>query len=149
MENIKHNAIKYPSTEQFRNVIRAVTDRVQYQGKDEEGNSIYDRNKELPVVEYVGTVKLHGTNASLVMFEDGKIYCQSKERMLAFGCDNAGFWEAMQGVDLESLFDFVKKRYYELNGCDAPYPIVIAGEWAGGNIQRGVATTRRICRAEG
>lgn len=116
---MNHSAIKYPSTGQFRNVVKAL-----------KGNGIQ---------RYQGTVKLHGTNGNLVMFEDGKFYCQSKERMLASGCDNAGFWEAMQDVDLESLFDKVKANYYAANGVEAPYPIIISGEWAGGNIQKGVA----------
>ena len=114
-----HAAIKYPSTGQFRHVTKLLR-----------GNG---------KIAYQGTIKLHGTNGNLVMFEDGKIYCQSKARMLAEGCDNAGFWAAMQDVDLDSLFDTVKARFYENNGYEATYPIIISGEWAGGNIQKGVA----------
>ena len=139
MTEVKHNAIKYPSTAQFRNVVQHIKNIYQYKGLDDEGNPIIDQSVELPKIEYQGTVKIHGTNGSLVMFEDGKIYCQSKERMLAFGCDNAGFWEAMQSVDLNNLFDIVKKDYYAANGVEANYPIIIAGEWAGGNIQKSVA----------
>lgn len=139
---VNHSAIKYPSTNQFRNAIQHVIHKAQYKGRDEVTQEhIIDRNAELPVVVYQGTVKIHGTNGSLVMFEDGKIYCQSKENMLAFGCDNAGFWEAMQTVDLNHLFDIVKKDYYAANGADPVYPIIIAGEWAGGNTQKGVAIT--------
>ena len=139
MSEVKHNAIKYPSTAQFRNVVQHIKNVCQYKGLDGEGNPIIDQSVELPKIEYQGTVKIHGTNGSLVMFEDGKIYCQSKERMLAAGCDNAGFWAAMQDVDLESLFDTVKASFYENNGYEATYPIIISGEWAGGNIQKGVA----------
>lgn len=139
MTEVKHNAIKYPSTAQFRNVVQHIKNIYQYKGLDDEGNPIIDQSVELPKIEYQGTVKIHGTNGSLVMFEDGKIYCQSKERMLAFGCDNAGFWEAMQSVDLNNLFDIVKKDYYAANGVEANYPIIIAGEWAGQNIQKSVA----------
>ena len=114
-----HSAIKYPSTGQFRNATKLL------RGKGK--------------IAYQGTVKLHGTNGNLVMFEDGKIYCQSKERMLAEGCDNAGFWAAMQDVDLHELFAKVKVGFYEANGFEATYPIIISGEWAGGNIQKGVA----------
>ncbi|UNY40322.1 intein-containing RNA ligase [Pseudaeromonas phage vB_PpeM_ KLEP7] len=131
MTEVKHNAIKYPSTAQFRNVVQHIKNIYQYKGLDDEGNPIIDQTVELPKIEYQGTVKIHGTNGSLVMFEDGKIYCQSKERMLAFGCDNAGFWEAMQYVDLNNLFDIVKKDYYAANGVEATYPIIISGEWAG------------------
>jgi len=139
MENVSHAATKYPSTGQFRQVVKYVQDITRYKGKDENNAPIFDMGAEMPVVEYIGTVKIHGTNGSLVMFEDGKIYCQSKERMLAFGCDNAGFWEAMRHADLNALFGIVKERYYEIHGCEAPYPIRISGEWAGGNIQKGVA----------
>ena len=139
MEKVKHNAIKYPSTEQFRNVIKNIQNKYQFKGFDEEGQPIIDRSVELPKLKFQGTVKVHGTNGAIVMFEDGAIYCQSKERTLAFGCDNAGFWEAMQSVDLNNLFDIVKKNYYAINGVEAPLPIVIAGEWSGSNIQKGVA----------
>lgn len=139
MTKVNHSAIKYPSTEQFRNVIKNIQNKYRFKGFDENNEPIIDLNETLPTLKFQGTVKVHGTNGSIVMFEDETIYCQSKERTLAFGCDNAGFWEAMQHVDLVNLFDFVKKRYYELHGTQPPYPLLIAGEWAGGNIQRGVA----------
>lgn len=51
--------IKYPSIAQFKNLIRSVKDKTRYQGKDEQGNPIYN-DKELPTLKFVGTVKVHG-----------------------------------------------------------------------------------------
>lgn len=95
MSDIKITARKYHSTSQFREVIRAVTDRTRYLGRNEQGEVMYDPVKELPTIQYQGTVKVHGTNGSLVKYADGRIYRQSKERILDITHDNIGFFEAM------------------------------------------------------
>ena len=51
--------IKYPSIEQFRNVVRAVQNKARYY-KDEDGEAAFDMTKRL---QFTGSVKLHGTNA--------------------------------------------------------------------------------------
>lgn len=141
MEKVSHRAIKYPSTGQFRNAIHNLRTALTFEGLDSQGQAIYNQVKDLPIIELIGTVKVHGTNGSLVMFEDQSIYCQSKERALAFGCDNAGFWEAMQAVDKVKLFQDVKDTYQRLNGKEIEYPVIITGEWAGKGIQKGVAVS--------
>lgn len=141
MSDIKITARAYHSTSQFRDVIRAVTDRTRYLGKDDEGNVIYDHVKELPVVQYKGTVKVHGTNGSLVKYADGRIYRQSKSRILDITHDNSGFFEAMYTVPVEKLFTQVEEIFKEKTGKEVKYPIEIAGEWAGKTIQSGVAVS--------
>jgi len=131
-QKVNHSAVPYPKTGQFRNAIQNVKAKYTFKGLDEQGKAVYDPSILLPVVPYIATVKVHGTNASLVMFKDQTIYCQSKERTLAFGCDNAGFWEAMQGVDKEDLFRHAKLIFSHHNPeKEILYPIVIAGEWLG------------------
>ena len=51
--------IKYPSIEQFKNVIKEVTNTTRYMGKDENGVNIYN-NDMLPVLRFKGTTKIHG-----------------------------------------------------------------------------------------
>lgn len=138
-EKVNHNNVKYPSTGQYRNVVRTIQQQARFVSYNEETKeALYDINKPCPVLECIATVKLHGTNASLIMFKDQTIYCQSKERLLSFGYDNAGFWSYMEGVDKVALFDHIKQVCSE-NNIEIKYPIIIAGEWAGSNIQRGVA----------
>lgn len=58
MEKIKFSG--FPEIGQYRDVIRKVTDRARYVGKDESGKAIYDHSKVLPVQKYTFTIKLHG-----------------------------------------------------------------------------------------
>lgn len=119
---------KYPSIEQFRNVIRTVRAHHDYQGKDEEGSPIYQHLSDYPTLTFKGTVKLHGTNAGIVKYKD-RIEFQSRERVLTLEFDNAGFALAMSGKNLDFLFD----------GIEFNDHIAVYGEWCGGNIQKGVA----------
>jgi len=48
--------IKFPSIEQFRNVIRHVQTHARFVGKDENGDAIYDHSKPLPTLKFRGTV---------------------------------------------------------------------------------------------
>jgi len=66
--------IKFPSIEQFRSIVRDV----KYQGKDENGNPIMDKNAKMPTLTFTGTVKLHGcfeknTKITLANGEEEKI----------------------------------------------------------------------------
>jgi hypothetical protein len=51
--------IKYPSIEQFKNVIKRVACDYRYAGKDENGYHIYN-NEPLPTLEFIATTKVHG-----------------------------------------------------------------------------------------
>ncbi len=120
---------KFPSIEQFRNVIKEVRSRHDYKGKDEEGTSIYKHTENYPIKKFIGTVKLHGTNAGIVKYSDGNLQFQSRERVLTLESDNAGFMTEISKVNLDFLFENFKFNEY----C------AIYGEWCGGNIQKGVA----------
>ncbi|MES2395839.1 MAG: RNA ligase family protein [Bacteroidota bacterium] len=120
---------KYPSIEQFRNVIRTVKAIHDYQGKDEEGKAVYQHKDNYPVLKFQGTIKLHGTNASIVKYSDGRLEFQSRERVLSLEEDSAGFMATMMSKDLEFLFSGLKLKEY----------VAVYGEWCGGNIQKGVA----------
>ena len=96
--------IKYPSIEQFRNIIRAVKSKHDFKGKDESDNPIYLHDSPYPILKFKGTVKLHGTNAAIVKHKVGILTYQSRERELSLGSDNAGFMLAMSNVDTSNLF---------------------------------------------
>lgn len=120
---------KYPSIDQFRNVIRTVRSRHDYKGSDSESNPIYRHTENYPVLKFIGTVKLHGTNSSIVKYSDGRLEFQSRERVLSLDEDNANFMAEMMKVDLSFLFSNIQFNEY----C------AVYGEWCGGNIQKGVA----------
>ena len=140
--------IQYHSTGQFRNVVKHITNMFQYKGVDEEGNAIYDKLSPLPTLEFIGTVKLHGTNASIVAHEDGTITFHSKSRTLAHMdidgtvehlSDNMEFAQSMErrkwGVKctVDRAVGAVRKRYGTVK-----YPVKISGEWVGQGVQKGV-----------
>jgi len=134
--------IKFPSIEQFRNVIRNVKQRVSYDGKDENGDPKYKSAYIVPTLKYRGTVKLHGTNAGVVIdFVNGsaQLSYQSRERELSLIQDNAGFMLTMSALNAEliELATAAKtlRTWSELNVSQ----VIIYGEWCGGNIQKGVA----------
>lgn len=131
--------IKFPSIEQFRNVIRHVKTHAQYVGKDENGDAIYDQSKPIPTLKFRGTVKLHGTNAGIVYdIETDSFTYQSRERELSLTSDNAGFMLAqMKHEDLwkhhfRGLVLYADRR---------PTKIIYFGEWCGQGIQKGVAVS--------
>jgi hypothetical protein len=103
----KPSMIPFPKIEQFRQVCSEVayltredggapraegggTDGVEV-GVDGDGDeaAVF---AELPTVEFVGTVKLHGTNAAVcVRGADGPLWAQSRKNVLSKDRDNAGF----------------------------------------------------------
>lgn len=123
---------KYPSIEQFRNIIKTVRLNHDYKGKDEHGNSIYQHTENYPTLSFTGTIKLHGTNAGIVRYSDGRTEFQSRSRVLSLEQDNSEFMSSMYQKDLETLFKpFYFKDY-----------VAIYGEWCGGSIQKGVALNK-------
>lgn len=122
--------IKFPSIEQYRNVIREVKTNHDYQGKDESEQPIYQHLSPYPVLDFVGTVKLHGTNASVVKYKD-RVEFQSRERVLSLQQDNYQFALSMSNKDLGFLFEDIEFNEY----------IAVFGEWIGQGVQSGVAVS--------
>lgn len=122
--------IKFPSIEQYRNVIREVKTNHDYQGKDESEQPIYQHLSPYPVLDFVGTVKLHGTNASVVKYKD-RVEFQSRERVLSLQQDNYQFALSMSNKDLGFLFEDIVFNEY----------IAVFGEWIGQGVQSGVAVS--------
>jgi hypothetical protein len=136
---------KYPSTDQYRNVIREVTDRTQFTGNDPvQGVPTYNRSLPLPTLEFIGRVKLHGTNAGIVFTprEDRKglvVTAQSRNNVITPENDNAGFARYVKDHEDELI------RAVQVFALGMSLPtknlqsITLFGEWAGKGIQKGVA----------
>jgi len=115
--------IKYPSIVQFRNVIRDVTRH----GRD-------------PILKFYGTVKVHGTNASVVIAPDDTLTVQSKNNEINVDNDNAGF--ARWVKSRSDAFLKYKQQLIEDNLATVTDTVVIYGEFAGKGIQSGAAVTQ-------
>jgi len=127
--------IKYPSIEQFKNVISLVSQRINYLGKDENGKAIYG-NFVLPTLKFTGTVKIHGSNGGIRFSkEEGKIVPQSRERDLSILSDNMGFYVFV--YEREQLFQDIINDLIGDNDT-----VVIYGEWAGKGVQSKVAISQ-------
>jgi hypothetical protein len=128
--------ISYPSIEQFRNVIANVNRRYDFVGLDENGDAIYDGTRTKPTLTFKGTVKLHGTNAG-VSFNESGYWIQSRENIITPESDNAGF-----AFFVESNKEVFKNFVNQINSANffdlLNNTVTIYGEWAGGNIQKGV-----------
>lgn len=134
--------IKFPSIEQFRNIVKSIRENSAYVGKDEEGNPIFDYNKPSPTITFNGTVKLHGTNSGVTLdVESGLIWAQSRENIITIQNDNAGFafFVDTNINSFKRIFDIVKSQNSITDGY-----ITIFGEWAGKGIQKKVG----ICNIE-
>lgn len=119
---------KFPSIEQFRHVIRAVRDRAEWQGID------------VPTLKFRGTVKLHGTNASISnVIGSPEINFHSRSRTLTEGDDNMGFRTSFVN-DLHKMkmlhtgFELFANDFF----LNDQATVTIFGEWCGRGIQKGV-----------
>ena len=129
----------FGSITQFRNICKQIKMEAEYQGKDAEGNAIYNPNAPKPTLTFTGTVKLHGTNAAVVYSKEHGLYAQSRERVLSIESDNAGF-----AFYVESNRKYFENQLSKICEMYDYHVAVIYGEWAGGNIQKGVG----ICNQE-
>jgi hypothetical protein len=130
MEHYKHS-----KTPQFRSIVKEVRMDAAFEGLDAAGEPIYNKNKVMPTKTFYGTVKLHGTNAGIVYDTAKKeLYAQGRNKVLTVGDDNFGFATWVHGVKNE-LTDIALhiSKYFEDGSA-----IIINGEWAGKNVQKGV-----------
>lgn len=145
---MKPQNFKFHSTNQFRNVVKNIKQSVQYKGYDEEKQEpILDKNAIAPKLSYIGTVKLHGTNASIVKEDDGTISFHSKNNLLGYVrngefellSDNAEFAQSMwrRFPEVMDTLDKVERLVKGVYG-DVKYPLKVSGEWCGQGVQKGV-----------
>lgn len=112
--------ILFPKISQFTNTIHNVKQK-------------FKNDLELPIIEYIGRVKLHGTNSSIVLLANGSFYCQSRNRIITPTDDNAGFAQYVN-QHIKTFTTIIAGNFTQ------PYDeLTIYGEWCGGNIQSGVA----------
>ena len=129
---------KFTKIGQYRNVVKSVQEHTKYQGQDENDNPIYDESAKMPSIAFKGTVKLHGTNASVCQSSNGDIWYQSRKNVITPMSDNAGFATfAETNKELfEGFLNDIRDDYFEEA---SNLTIGIFGEWCGGGIQKGVA----------
>lgn len=120
----------FGSINQFKSVIKQIRDEHDYQGKDPlTGKAIRQHTSAYPTHDFHGTVKLHGTNGSVVKYSDNHYEFQSRQKILsAEGPDNYRFREKMLTKPYQLLFEDIEFKEY----C------AVFGEWCGRGVQQGV-----------
>ena len=78
------------------------------------------------------TVKIHGTNCGVILFKDGTIRTQSRNRVLSHESDNNRFdkWVSRRA----ECFKKIDTKLFSTHGYMDKF--VIYGEFAGENIQK-------------
>lgn len=115
--------LSFGSIGQYREIIKKVNDRCNY------------HQLPKPTIPFIGTIKLHGTNAGIVYdARTGAVQAQSRERLLTPFDDNANF---AKFVNTNS--DFFKGLCQEIAAQHEMNVVVVYGEWAGKGINKGTA----------
>jgi len=129
--------ISFPDIKDFKTALNNITHMTRFRGLDESGKCIYD-DTPLPTITFKGTVKLHGTNAGVCFNEESGIWFQSREDIITVQNDNAGF--AFFASTHSDAFMKIIRQVSEDNAIDLNvYTVSVYGEWAGKEIQKGVA----------
>lgn len=130
--------IKFPSIEQYRNVIRNVKERTRFTGLNADGTPTFS-NAALPTLTYRGTTKIHGTNAAIAYSPEYQEFTyQSRNRILTAEYDQYNFVKTMQPIEPQ-----LSKLMYEIvrQLPHMPERVTIFGEWCGEGIQKKVAVS--------
>lgn len=115
------------STESIYHMFKRVNESCNYRGIEQH---------QRPVVDFEGTVKLHGTNAGIRLLGVGiRPVALTRTRVATVMSDNHGFAMFLEGIP-QDIFD---EMYIDNNGLNQNAPITIFGEWCGGSIQRSIA----------
>jgi len=125
--------VKFPEIKQFRDAVKKVRDRARF------------HDEPLPVLQFNGSVKLHGTNAGVLKDpRTGEIWCQSREQIITVEKDNAGFARfisELPGKGIDTYFN-IAAGVYGMTNINQGDLIGIYGEWCGKGIMKKVAISQ-------
>lgn len=116
---------KFPSIGQYSNLVKNVRSWAKY------------NDVPLPVLKFTGVTKIHGTNAAVGYNPETKeLWAQSRERIISYEDDNAGFasFVEMHAAYIKAELDCIKTQPNEV--------LYLYGEWFGPGIQKSVAVNQ-------
>ncbi len=135
--------INYPKIPQFRNVVSSIKHSASYVGQDDNGDPIYNGSIRKPILTARGTVKIHGTNAGVCYNAQDGIYTQSRNNPFDIEkCPDSHMGFTFFVKKNISIFEDFFNNIANENNIDTTIDTIsIYGEWAGSNIQKGVAVS--------
>lgn len=98
---MKTKLCKFPSINQYRNIVDIIKHERQYIGKDKDGTPMYDSTLELPTITFKGTVKLHGC------FEKNTLVTLSNGENIPISEITVG--TSILSYDIENDIEIIKK----------------------------------------
>lgn len=131
--------IKFPSIEQYRKVVKSVSDRANFTGLDEAGEATYNIYANKPVINFLQTVKIHGTNAGVTLTVSGEYGQQSRNRLITEDSDNHGFALWCNNISRKQYFTQFLQNVLDCYDENIVEQVTIYGEFAGQGIFSGVA----------
>ncbi len=115
---------KFHDIESLRHVAQSIAMHCEYYGIASK-----------PIIEFYGTVKLHGTSGAVRVTTNGTVLAQGRNRELTITQDNYGFAHFVAGR--ADMF----RRFAE-NSKDLYHDVTIYGEWCGQGIQSKVGISK-------
>lgn len=131
--------VPFPKIKAFRNALFHL-----------HGSFLYNGPKPLT---FSGTVKLHGTNAAVVVHGSRPLHAQSRNRVLSVDNDNVGFAGFALRDMPESIWRGLARRFeasaWQTSGNvgHAVNRVTMYGEWVGNGVQRCVGLSKLASRA--
>lgn len=127
----------YHKIKQFSDVVKSIKFNANYKGKDEEGNPIYEES-EKPVLTFVATTKLHGTNAGICYTPEKGLVAQKRSCFLSkYKSDSHFGFSKFVYEEKRDFFTNLMQNIYKSH-CSEGDQITLYGEWAGKGIQKSV-----------
>lgn len=124
--------IKFSHIGQLHNVVRVVADR-------------RAAGAEIERIEFIGRVKLHGSNAAVVC-EPGRLQPQSRNRELSLADDNLGFAAFAEGSAVREAVREIEAEIRDRAKLAADRRLALFGEWVGPGVQGHVALSKLPAR---
>lgn len=128
--------IKYPSIEQFRNIISNVQCAARFVRYDDETEQVITNpGAKMPIVTAIATEKIHGTNGSVCYSKPDGFWVQSRENIITPQQDNVAC--AFHAYNIQSEWVNIIQRLADEYNIDLNTKIItVYFEFAGGNIQK-------------
>lgn len=129
--------IPFPKIRDYLTAVTNITHAARFVSFNEETQEPTYNNDPLPTITFTGTVKLHGTNASVCYNNVEGLWFQSRQNIITTQNDNAGF--AFFAENNKDSFKYIIDQIAIDNNISLDeYTISLYGEWAGIGIQKGV-----------
>lgn len=124
--------VKFPSIEQYHHLLKSA--RKTFLRKDNEASSLE--------IDFIGTVKVHGTNAGAVWNVNSGLHAQSRNRIITEDNDNFDFasFVAIHSTAIKSVMQKIATQY-NIDLKDEHAHFALFGEYCCDNIQAKVALT--------